>query len=163
MPVYPLMGWEITNAAHTPHISNTSTIESQISIHFALQLFSSYSPFGNNCTEWPQMLSWTLWCQRYPVLSPQVTYLHLIHFTANRLRGTGHLVKVHWMTQKWPWIIEGQRYPTYDSLVPRVPNFTPFRCMISHFDDIDNFHLQVETMVNFIFFSKRNYKVLKSQ
>ena len=46
------------------------------------------------------------------------------------------LKKVHRMTPKWPWILQGQMYPTYVLLVSylRVPNFTVFHSTTSCFE-----------------------------
>ncbi len=60
------------------------------------------------------------------------------------------------MTPKWPWIVQGQRYTIYTfRKYPQVPHFTPFRSIMTHFQDICQFSFTFfAPMLNFIFFFK---------
>ena len=70
--------------------------------------------------------------------------------------------KVHRMTSKWPWMLQGQRYPTYVEPLPTSPNFTPFCSTIAPFPDKWGFLFlhRLQIMVK-LTFSKKKKKLLK--
>ena len=64
-------------------------------------------------------------------------------------------VQVHWGSPKWQYTLKGRRYSVCISQLPRVPNFTQFRSVISYFQDIGIFHFPIGHSVKFnLFFSK---------
>ncbi len=50
-------------------------------------------------------------------------------------RKSGKCKKKQKMTPKWPWTLQGQRYPKYVLLLPRGPTFTPFCSTTAMFRD----------------------------
>ncbi len=88
--------------------------------------FSSYRPFWEKCTKWPQNY-----------LEPYKVKLRYIYVLQISTRPKFHcfalrravfelqaiLRKVHWMTPKWPWTLQGHRYQINVLLVSMSPKF----------------------------------------
>ena len=43
--------------------------------------------------------------------------------------------RVHWLTPKWPWMPQNQRYTIYVEILPTSPNFSPFCSTTARFPD----------------------------
>ncbi len=91
-------------AVREPQISNL--------LKFWISCFSSYRPFWDRCTEW---------LQNDPQRCPQICVTGMLESQIS-LRFTlppavfdllAILRQVHWMPPKWPWALQGQRYPIY--------------------------------------------------
>ncbi len=118
------------------HVTSTQTRKFQ-SFSLYGHPSSSYIPFWDKCTQWPPKWRWTLIGQRYPIYMlqlPPSPKIRSVLLYGQPFWVTGHFetsapndIKMTLNTKrsKMPHII----YNNYS----RVPDFTPFRFMISHF------------------------------
>ena len=65
---------------------------------------------------------------RLALIATQNVFSYLLSLGTNYEKSN-----VHWMISKWPWMLQGQKYPIYVIYYPRVPNFTPFFALRSFF------------------------------
>ncbi len=71
-------------------------------------------PFWEKCTKRAQNLKpymYKVKCTHTCVTSILEAQILLFRSTTSRFRVTDHLRKVHQITPKWPWTLQGQRYP----------------------------------------------------
>ncbi len=125
--------------AKVPHTCSTSTLESQISLHFALQL--AISKIHVQQTQAPKFSVFTL----------QAISLYGQPFSPYRPLG-----QLHWMTPKWPLKTKRSKVYAYNHN-PRLPNFTPFHSIASCFQVTGKF--ETSALTN----SKMTLKTKKSK
>ncbi len=121
------MTLNINRSKATKHV--TTTPQSQIILHFPLQLadFELQVNFETSPLRDPK-LTLNAKGQRYPLVymlqpppSPKYSSVSLYEQTFLSYRPFwDRLTK---MTQKWPWILKGQRYPIYIWQLPLSPKF----------------------------------------
>ncbi len=93
----------------------------------------------------PRKFVWTVWLWKRITHVEEAAFRELYFWKKSQ---------VHQVTPNWFWILQGQSCPMYVPLVRHVPNFTPFRPTISHFQDICNlvfiFHM-IQWFFSFFF------------
>ncbi len=87
------------------------------------QSFSSYRPFWDKCTKWPQMTlnpvrSNVAKCTPYMLrVSPIPKFQSVSLYDQPFIEISLFWKKGHWMTPTWPWTLQGQMYPIHVFLV----------------------------------------------
>ncbi len=129
--ITPNRSW--TLQCQSTYICITTVSESQISLWFALwpAIFEIYvisRQVHQITSNWP----WSLQGHMYPIYPKVICTPYTCYYYQCSLRFAlqpaifelqAILKQVHWMTSKWPWTLQGQRYTTYVLLVSPSPKF----------------------------------------
>ena len=94
----------------------------------------SYAPFSEKCTKWPNMaLQWPRSKRPICILhTPQRLKLYPVSLYDEPFLGCKPILrKVHQMTPKWPWHVQGWKCPYAYNIHPRGPNSHLFHSMIA--------------------------------
>ncbi len=110
----------------SPYVLIVSIIPKFHSVSLYDQPFLRYRAFWDKCTEWPQndLEPYKFKCTPYIYnYCPRVLNFTPFRSTTTIFQHTGHFETSAPYDPKWPWTLQGQRYPTYVLLVSMNPKF----------------------------------------